>query len=122
MYIQPRQMVACLVASALLLLFITRLVQKGKLDIHYCWIWLGIGIGAILVVVRYEWLWALSSLIGSKTQTTTIFLIAHFVMLLMCLQFALVVSKHRREIKRLTQQLAVVSARVDTPPAGGAEP
>jgi hypothetical protein len=115
-------MVACLVASVLMLLFIIRLVQKGKLDIHYCWIWLAIGAGSFLVVVKYEWLWALSDLIGSKTQTTTIFLIAHFVLLLMCLQFALVISRHRREIKRLTQQLAVLSARVSGSPADGVEP
>ncbi|MDA0321725.1 MAG: DUF2304 domain-containing protein [Verrucomicrobia bacterium] len=116
MYIQPRQMVACLVASMMLLLFIIRLVQKGRLDIHYCWIWLGIGLGAILTVVKYEWLAAFSVLIGSKTQTTTIFLLGHFVLLLMCLQFALVISRHRREIRRLTQQLAVLTARVSSEP------
>lgn len=113
MYITLEQMIASLVMSTLLMALIVRLVQTGKLDIAYCWTWLGIGLAAILVVIRYDWLVMLSNLIGSKTQTTTLFLLAHFVILLMCLQFSLVISKHRREIRRLTQRLAVLQGADD---------
>ena len=112
MYIHLHQLIASLVASMTLLVLVIWMVRKGRLDIHYCWVWLGIGAGAILVVVRYDWLMALSRLIGSKTETTTLFLLAHFVLLLMCLQFALVVSRHRREIRRLTQRMAVLQEAV----------
>jgi hypothetical protein len=115
MYITPEQMIASLVMSILLMALIVRLVQTGKLDITYCWIWLGVGLATILVVIRYDWLVMLSHLIGSKTQTTTLFLLAHFVILLMCLQFSLVISRHRREIRRLTQRLAVLQATEDGP-------
>ncbi|MGQ9662043.1 MAG: DUF2304 domain-containing protein [Kiritimatiellia bacterium] len=107
----PRQYVASIIMSMLLLVLIVRLVQKGRLDIHYCWIWLAIGIGAILCVVRYDWLTRVSRLIGAVANTTTLFLMAFFVVLLMCLQFSLVVSKQRRQIKKLTQALAILSAR-----------
>jgi uncharacterized membrane protein YciS (DUF1049 family) len=40
--------------------------------------------------------------------TTTIFLIGFVVILMMCLQFSWVISTHRRQIKRLTQRLAVL--------------
>ena len=111
-YIQFRQMVASTIISVLLLVLIVRLVQKGRLDIHYCWVWLAIGFGALLVVLRYDALVALSAFIGSKTQTTTLFLLAHLILLLMCLQFALVISKHRREIRRLTQRVAILQEQI----------
>ena len=117
-YIYPRQFTASLIMSILLVILIIRLVQKGRLDIAYCWIWLGIGAGALLVVVKYSWLVRLSELIGAVSHTTTLFLVGFFVVLLMCLQFSLVVSKQRRQIKKLTQQVAMLSA--DRPPSAPA--
>ena len=107
-----RQLMASVILSVFLLGLIIRLVQKERLDIAYCWLWLGIGIAAILVVVRYDWLNRVSQLIGAVTNTTTLFLLGFFVVLLLCLQFSLVISQQRRQIKRLTQQLALVEAKV----------
>lgn len=108
MYLQPRQFVASIILSVSLLILIVRLVQKGRLDIAYCWVWLGIGIASILMVVKYDWLVKLSHLIGVVTVTTTLFLLVFFVILLMCLQFSLVISQHRRQIKKLCQQIALL--------------
>ncbi len=113
--INPRQFIASIILSVSLLILIVRLVQKGRLDIAYCWVWLGIGAGSILVVVRYDWLVRLSHLIGAVTITTTLFLIAFFVLLLMTLQFSLVISQHRRQIKKLSQEIALL--RGEHPPA-----
>ncbi len=118
--IQPRQFVASIVLGLALLGLILRLVQKGRLDIAYCWIWLGIAAGALLVVIRYNWLVKLSGLIGAVTITTTLFLIAFFVLLLMTLQFSLVISQHRRQIKKLSQEIALL--RGDHPPESEAGP
>lgn len=119
-----RQLIASFILGAILLVLIIRLVQRGRLDIAYCWLWLGIGIGIMLVVVRYDLLVRISSLIGSMTPTTTLFLMGFMVVLLLCLQFSLVISAHRRQIKRLTQHIALLekSTRGDgrdttTPPS-----
>lgn len=109
MNLYPRQFVASIIMSAMLLILIIRLVQKGRLDIAYCWVWLGVALGAILVVVRYDWLVRLSALIGAVNRTTTLFLMGFAVVLLMSLQFSLVVSKQRRQIKKLTQEMAILS-------------
>jgi hypothetical protein len=106
--IQPRQFVASIILGLALLGLIIRLVQKGRLDIAYCWIWIGMASGALLVVIRYDWLVKLSNLIGVVTITTTLFLIAFFVLLLMTLQFSLVISQHRRQIKKLSQEIALL--------------
>lgn len=103
-----RQFIASIILSIFLLLLIIRLVQKGRLDIAYCWVWLGIGVAALLVVARYDLLTRLSGMIGAVTNTTTLFLMSFLIVLLMCLQFSLVISHQRRQIKRLTQQLALV--------------
>jgi len=123
----PRQVVASFLIAVFLLVLIIRLVQKGRLDIAYCWLWLGIGLGIVLVVVRYEWLVRFARLIGAITTTTALFLLGFLVLLLMCLQFSLVISAHRRQIKRLTQRLALVEkeaagASAAQTPAGAEEP
>lgn len=114
MWINPRQLCASIIISLSLLVLIVRLVQKGHLDIAYCWVWIGIGVGMLLVVLRYGWLVRLSDLIGAVTVTTTLFLIGFVVVLLMCLQFSLVISQQRRQIKRLSQQIALLSAGKET--------
>ena len=108
MFLYPRQYVASIVLSLSLLALIIRLVQKRRLDISYCWLWLGIGIMSIVIVVRYDWLLLLSQLIDSRTATTTLFLLGFFVVLLMCLQFSLVITQQRRQIKRLIQDVAIL--------------
>ncbi len=109
----PRQLLASLIIGLFILIVIVRLVQRGKLDIAYCWVWLGIGVGILLTVLRYDWLVRFSALIGAVTPTTTVFLLGFVVVLLMCLQFSLVVSQQRRQIRRLAQHIALL----DRPPA-----
>lgn len=104
----PRQLIASVVIALCLLVLIVRLVQRGHLDIAYCWLWLGIGLGMLLMVLHYEWLLKLSDVIGAVAPTTTLFLLGFLMVLLMCLQFSMVISTHRRQIKRLTQRLAVL--------------
>jgi hypothetical protein len=106
-----RQFITSITLSIILFVTIIRLVQKGRLDIAYCWLWLGIGGAAFLIVVRYDWLERLSALIGAVTNTTTLFLLGFFVVLLLCLQFSLIISHQRRQIKRLTQQMALIEAK-----------
>ena len=106
----PRQIAASIAIGVFVLFLVIRLVQKGRLDIAYCWLWLGVGAGMLLVVLRYNWLVALSGVIGAKVPTTTLFLLGMLVILLMCLQFSIVISAHRRQIKQLTQELAILKA------------
>lgn len=111
----PRQLIASVIMALCLLALIVRLVQRGHLDIAYCWLWLGIGLGALLTVLNYDWLLRLSEVIGAVAPTTTLFLLGFMMVLLMCLQFSVVVSTHRRQIKRLTQRLAILEREMAAP-------
>lgn len=115
-----QQFIASVVIGVLLLVLIIRLIQRGLLDIAYCWLWLGVGVGILALVTHYSWLEKLSELIGAVTATTTLFLLGFMVILLMCLQFSLVISTHRRQIKRLTQRLALLEESKGGRKDGGA--
>jgi len=102
-----RQYVVMLLISLGLLALIVRLIQKGMLNISYCWLWLGVGIMAPLIVIKYDWLLWFSELIGAVSPITTLFLFSILILFLMCLQFSIIISMQRRQIKRLTQQMAI---------------
>ena len=103
----PKQFYVSLVISLALFFLVVRLIQKGRLDISYCWLWLAVGIAAPLIVIKYDWLLWFSKQIGVVSPITTLFLFSILILFLMCLQFSLVISVQRRQIKRLTQQIAM---------------
>jgi hypothetical protein len=92
-----------------ILVLIIRLIQSGKLDISYCWIWMGVGLIAPFIVVNYAFLLEISRLIGAVTVTTTLFLFSTLVLFLLCLQFSFVISVQRRQIKKISQQMALLT-------------
>lgn len=102
-----RQYIIMLLISLGLLALVVRLIQKGRLDISYCWLWLGVGMMAPLIVIKYDWLLWFSKLIGAVSPITTLFLFSILILFLMCLQFSIIISLQRRQIKRLTQQMAI---------------
>jgi hypothetical protein len=103
----PKQYFIMLLISLALFLLVVRLIQKGRLDISYCWLWLAVGIMAPLIVVKYDWLLWFSMQINVASPITTLFLFSILILFLMCLQFSIVISIQRRQIKRLTQQIAM---------------
>ena len=103
----PKQYYIMLPISLALFFLVVRLIQKGRLDISYCWLWLAVGIMAPLIVIKYDWLLWFSQQIDVTTPITTLFLFSILILFLMCLQFSIVISMQRRQIKRLTQQIAM---------------
>jgi len=103
----PRQFFVSLIISLALLVIIIRLIQKGRLDISYCWIWLAVGFMSFLIVIKFDWLLSFSHLIGVIDPISTLFLFSTLALFLMCLQFSIVISSQRRQIKKLAQQIAL---------------
>jgi hypothetical protein len=110
----PRQLEASIIISITLLLLIVTLIRKKKLEMAYSWVWLFIGISMVMVVVFYDVLVELSNLIGSMTPTTTLFLFAILVIMLLCLQFSIVTSQHKFQIRKLAQELAMLTRQTET--------
>lgn len=107
------QIVVFMFVAVSLFLLIIRLIQKGRLDMAYCWLWLAIGIIMVLIVSKYDWLVRLTHLIGAVVPTNTLFFLGLIVVLLMCLQFSIIITSQKRQIKRLIQQLAILESEFD---------
>ena len=109
-----KQFIASMLISTCFVGLIIHLVKKRKLDIAYCWLWLFIGIGTMFVVIFYPVLVEVSWLMGSMTPTTTLFILAILVLLLICLQHTLVMSNQRRQIRQLVQEIALGGGATST--------
>ena len=103
----PKQFFVSLIISLVLLAIIIKLIQKGRLDISYCWLWLAVGLVSVLIVIKFEWLLWFSHFIGVVDPISTLFLFSTLALFLMCLQFSIIISSQRRQIKRLAQQIAL---------------
>ena len=110
----PRQIEASIIISISLLLLIVTLIRKKKLEMAYSWVWLFIGISMVMVVVFYKGLVELSDLMGVVTPTTTLFLCAILVIMLLCLQFSIVTSQHKWQIRKLAQEIAILTGHSET--------
>ncbi|MBM4328956.1 MAG: DUF2304 domain-containing protein [Deltaproteobacteria bacterium] len=105
----PRQIIASVVLGLSVFIVIIRLVQKDRLEIAYSWLWLAVGTAMMAVILKYDWLEYLTELTGAVLPTTTLFLFSIVFILVLCMQFSVSLSKHSREIRRLTQELALLS-------------
>jgi hypothetical protein len=107
------QRIFALVASLGTLLFILELVRRRKLKEEYSWLWILTSGSMILLVAFYGVIEWASGLIGAVLPTTTLFLFALLFLLLISVHFSTVISRLTRQVTRLTQELAILSAERD---------
>jgi hypothetical protein len=109
----PTQRIFALVASLGTLLFILELVRRRKLKEEYSWLWILTSGAMILLVIFYGALEWISAQIGAVLPTTTLFLFALLFLLLISVHFSTVISRLTQQVRRLTQELAILSAERD---------
>jgi hypothetical protein len=111
------------VTSLLVFGFILELVRRRKLKEEYAWLWIVTGAGMIVLVSWYRLLEWISHLIGAVAVTTTLFIFALLFLLVISVHFSMVISRLTQQVRRLTQELAILEAERDrgAPPATGGE-
>jgi hypothetical protein len=107
------QRIFAFVASLGTLLFILELVRRRKLREEYSWLWILTSGSMILLVAFYPVIEWVSGLIGAVVPTTTLFLFALLFLLLLSVHFSTVISRLTQQVRRLTQELALLSAERD---------
>lgn len=107
------QHIFALVASLGTLLFILELVRRRRLREEYSWLWILTSGSMILLVAFYGVIEWISALIGAVLPTTTLFLFALLFLLLISVHFSTVISRLTQQVRRLTQELAILSAERD---------
>ena len=103
---------AMLVALAVFAVIID-LVRKRRLREEYSVLWLGTSVVMFVLVFRYEWLVALTALIGAGLPTTTLFLGAIIFLMLLSVQFCIKISRLTDQVKNLSQENALMKLEIE---------
>jgi len=106
----PTQRVFAIVTSLGTLLFILELVRRRKLREEYSWLWILTAAGMLVLASWYGLIERISRLIGAATPTTTLFLFALLFLLAISVHFSTMISRLQQQVRRLTQELAVLAA------------
>ena len=104
----PHQKVFALLVGVGILAVILEMVRRRKLGEEYSFLWLLIGAGIVILVLWQGLLERVTHLIGAVAQTTTIFIFGIVILVLINLHFSVKISKLSKQVKDLTQQIALL--------------
>lgn len=93
------------------------MVRRRQLREEYSVLWLGTSLLMFVLVLRYDWLVALTELIGAALPTTTLFLGAIIFLILIVMQFSIKLSELSDKVKNLAQENALL--RIELEQKGG---
>ena len=106
-----RQQVVALIISVALLVLIVELMRRRKLREEYSVLWVLTSITVFVLAVWYDLLVVLTRLIGAVLPTSTLFFFALILLVLVCLQFSVRITKLDDQVKKLAQALALKEAK-----------
>ena len=101
------------ILCALVFIFILDLVRRRRLREEYSWLWLLTSVSLFVLVIKSEWLVALTRLIGAVLPTTTLFIVALIFLMLLAIQFSVRISKLTNQIKNLAQENALLRDKIE---------
>jgi Mg2+/citrate symporter len=95
---------------------IIELIRRRKLREEYAFLWVITSAGMIVLSAWYGLIEWITHRIGAVTVTTTLFLFALLFLLLISVHFTTVLSRLTVQVRRLTQELAILQAHPDQRP------
>jgi tellurite resistance protein TehA-like permease len=105
--------IVALIVSLLLLAVVLTLVRRRKLREEFTPIWVAVAFGIAIVGVNADVLRGVSRAIGAWTVSSTVFFLGEIFLVAICLNYAVRLSQASVHIKNLTQEVALLRARVD---------
>jgi hypothetical protein len=117
-----------IVMSCATLLGILELVRRRKLREEYSWLWILTGLGMVALSTWFRLIEELTRLTGAISPVTTLFIFGLMFLLLISVHFSTVLSRVTQQVRRLTQEMAILAAERDEAIAratrndGGREP
>lgn len=103
-----RQQVFSLIISAIVFIVVIELVRRRRLREEYSVLWLMTSAAMFILVLRYEWLAALTRWIGAVLPTTTLFIGSIVFLVLLSVQFCIKISRLTDQVKNLSQESALL--------------
>jgi len=108
-----QQQIFALLVSILIFVAVVDLVRKRRLREEYSVLWLATSVLMFVLVLRYEWLVALTTLIGAGLPTTTLFLGSIIFLMLLAVQFCIKISRLTDQVKNLSQENALMRQEIE---------
>ena len=108
-----QQKIFALIVSALVFIVVVDLVRRRRLREEYSVLWLATSVIMFILVLRYDWLVALTSLIGAGLPTTTLFLCSIIFLMLISVQFCIKISRLTEQVKNLCQENALMRLELE---------
>jgi hypothetical protein len=108
-----QQQIFALLVSLVIFVAVVDLVRKRRLREEYSVLWLATSVLMFVLVLRYEWLVALTTLIGAGLPTTTLFLGSIIFLMLLSVQFCIKISKLTDQVKNLSHENALMKIEVE---------
>jgi hypothetical protein len=109
-----QQQIFALIVSALVFVIVIDMVRKRRLREEYSVLWLLTSVLMFVLVFRYEWLVALTDLIGAGLPTTTLFLSSIIFLMLLSVQFCIKISQLTDQVKNLSQENALMKREIES--------
>ena len=109
-----QQQIFALLVSVLVFVIVVDMVRKRRLREEYSVLWLATSVVMFVLVLRYEWLVALTAFIGAGLATTTLFIFAFIFLMLLSVQFCIKISQLTDQVKNLSQENALMKREIET--------
>jgi hypothetical protein len=103
-----KQKLFALAVSLIVLFFTVELVRKKRLREEYSVLWICTSLIMFVLVLKYDWLVALTTLIGAGLPTSTLFIGSIIFLILIAVQFSIKISLLSDQVKNLVQENALL--------------
>jgi len=108
-----RQQIFALVVCVIVFATTIDMVRRRRLREEYSVLWLATSIFMFILVIKYEWLEALTYFIGAALPTTTLFICSIIFLMLIAVQFSIKISTLTNQVKNLAQDNALLRTQLD---------
>ncbi len=99
--------------SLVLVVSVLWLVRIRALREEYTPIWIGVAAALVIMSLRLDVLQALTRALGAWTVSSTIFFMGEVFLVIICLNYAVRLSRTTLQMKNLAQDVALLRARLD---------
>jgi len=97
------------------LVFVTVIyfIRTKQLKEEYSWIWFLLTLSMLIVIIKLDILIKICNILEIKTPAFLCMFITIIFLLLLCIQYAIVISRHKTDIKNLVQKIALLENKID---------
>ncbi len=104
--------VLALLVSAGFLIVVLNLVRQGRLKEEYTPIWTVVAVGIMILSLWFDLLRGITHAIGAWTPSSTLFFLGELFLMVLCLNYAVRLSRLSTRVTLLAQELTLLRAKL----------